>query len=229
MKKYKEPIICIVLAVAAVALAMTLGGVSGAVSASAEPYRTGNTDAGKIAITCNVAWGQEFLPEMLQILEEKDVKITFNILGEWAEGYPDDLRSIAEAGHELGNHGYYHVNHSEIDDARIVREIEDTNARIKSITGITPTIFAPPSGDYNERSAQTAADTGMKVILWSIDTIDWRREGRQIILDRVFKDPKAGDIILMHPTEYTVQALAEMIDGLRQRGLEPCTVSEILS
>jgi len=228
MKKYKNRILCLALIMAAVLSAAALDGVYGAAVTSAEPYRTGDTQSGKIALTCNVAWGQEYLPDMLETLAEKEVKITFNILGEWAEKYPDDLRSIAEAGHELGNHGYYHVNHSEIDDARIVKEIQDTNALIEALTGFTPVLFAPPSGDYSERSASTAANTGMKVILWSIDTIDWRREGRQILLDRVFRDPKAGDIILMHPTEYTAQALAEMIDGLRERGLEPCCVSEIL-
>ncbi|MGI6150406.1 MAG: polysaccharide deacetylase family protein [Christensenellales bacterium] len=197
-------------------------------SRQAEPYRTGDSSQGKIAITCNVAWGEEFLPEMLDILKEKNVLITFVILGEWAETHREELKTIALARHELGNHGYYHVNHSQISADRVKQEITRTANLIKEITGITPTIFSPPSGDCDKESVNAAIDAGQKVILWSVDTIDWRRDGKSNILKRVFRDPKAGDIILMHPTKDTVEALPEIIDGLVERGLKPCPVGEIL-
>ena len=193
-----------------------------------EPYRTGDTQAGRIAIQCNVAWGTEFLPDILRILEKNNLHITFNILGEWAEKEPDALRAIAAAGHELGNHGYYHVMHSEIDAERCKREIESCSDLVEEITGIRPTIFAPPSGDYNESCTRTAQSLGYRSVLWSIDTIDWRREGKAAILRRVFRDPKAGDFILMHPVKDTVEALPEIISGLLERGLTPCTIGELL-
>ncbi len=192
------------------------------------PYRTGDSSEGKIAITCNVAWGEEFLPEMLEILKEKNVTITFVILGEWAETRRAELKTIAQAGHELGNHGYYHVNHSGLSAERVKQEITRTAELIKETTGITPTIFSPPSGDCDEESVNAAKEAGQTVILWSIDTIDWRRDGKDAILKRVFRDPKAGDIILMHPTRDTVAALPEIIDGLVARGLTPCPAGEIL-
>lgn len=197
-------------------------------SRQTEPYRTGDGSTGKIAITCNVAWGEEYLPQMLDILKEKDVYITFVILGEWAETHKEELKTIAQAGHELGNHGYYHVNHSELSADRVKKEITRTADLIKEVTGITPTVFSPPSGDCDKESVQAAIDAGQKVILWSIDTIDWRRDGKANILKRVFRDPKAGDIILMHPTKDTVEALPEIIDGLKERGLKPCPVGQIL-
>ena len=225
----KNAISCLYLVVALMVLGVALGKAeAGPAAVSADPYRTGNSDENKIALTCNVAWGEEFLPEMLEILDEKGVKITFNILGEWAEKCPEDLKRIAAAGHELGNHGYYHVNHSTLDEDRIIKEIRDTNALIYSLTGIEPLIFAPPAGDYSDDSVKAAVNADMTVVLWSVDTIDWRREGKEKILERVFRDPQAGDIILMHPVEDTVQALPEIIDGLRERGLEPCPVGEIV-
>lgn len=205
---------------------------TGALSAFAgqpdEPYRTGNTQSSRIAIQCNVAWGQENLPEMLSILEEAGVRITFNILGEWAKKFPDDLRRIAEAGHELGNHGYYHKNHSELTAQQVKDEILRAGQVIWDITGQRTTLFAPPSGDHDEESVRAAQELGMRVILWSIDTIDWKREGVEATLRRVFRDPKAGDLILMHPLPDTVKALPEIISGLRELGLEPCTVGELL-
>lgn len=197
-------------------------------SSQTEPYRTGDGSTGKIAITCNVAWGEEFLPQMLDILKEKDVLITFVILGEWAQTHKEELKTIALAGHELGNHGYYHVNHSSLSADRVKSEITRTADLIQEVTGITPTIFSPPSGDCDKESVSAAVEAGQKVILWSVDTIDWRRDGKQNILKRVFRDPKAGDIILMHPTKDTVEALPEIIDGLKERGLTPCPVGQIL-
>ena len=193
-----------------------------------EPYRTGEESTGRIALQCNVAWGQENLPAMLKILEEANVHITFNILGEWAEKFPDDLRMIAQAGHELGNHGYYHKNHSELTAEQVQQEIRRADQVIFDITGQHTTIFAPPSGDHDRESVRAAQELGVVVVLWSIDTIDWKREGVDATLKRVFRDPKAGDIILMHPLPDTVTALPEIISGLRELGLEPCTVGELL-
>lgn len=91
--------------------------------------------------------------------------------------------------------------HSEIDAERCKREIESCSDLVEEITGIRPTIFAPPSGDYNESCTRTAQSLGYRSVLWSIDTIDWRREGKAAILRRVFRDPKAGDFILMAPCQ----------------------------
>jgi len=221
----------IIMAVVLVAGAFLLKSVVAAPAFSAQqgdPLRTGDDTGGKIAITCNVAWGEEYLPEMLEILKEKNVRITFMILGEWAETHQEELKAIADAGHEIGNHGYYHVNQSGLSAEGVKEDITKSADLIESITGTRPVIFEPPSGDYDEESLSAARELGQTVILWSIDTIDWRRDGTDAILKRVFRDPKAGDIILMHPTKYTVEALPEIIDGLIERGLTPCAAGDIL-
>ena len=165
---------------------------------------------------------------MLETLHEKDVTITFNILGQWAEVRPEYLKMIVDAGHELGNHGYYHKNHSELTAQQVQQEITSSADLIEELTGIRPVIFAPPSGDCDTESVMAAQELGCTVVLWSIDTIDWRRDGKEAILERVFRDPKAGDMILMHPVKETAESLGEIIDGLRERGLEPCKVSDII-
>lgn len=135
---------------------------------------------------------------------------------------------MADEGHELGNHGYNHKMHSKISREENKREILETEQIIQQITGIRTKLFAPPSGDFNQDTLEVARSLGYKTILWSIDTIDWKREGKDIILKRVFKNPHNGAFILMHPTKYTVEALPEMIDGLRTRGYDIVTVGELL-
>lgn len=237
LKQHKRRASSLSVAMAFTAAAFICGAalVSGAVpapvntQAAAEPLRTGDRDSGKIAIQCNVAWGEEYLPEMLAVLEEKGVTITFNILGQWAEVRPESLQLIASAGHELGNHGYHHKNYSELSAEEVKEEITTSADLIEELTGVRPAIFAPPSGDYDEECVRAAQELGNTVVLWSVDTIDWRRDGAQAILDRVFRDPQAGDMILMHPVKETAEVLGEIIDGLRERGLEPCRVSDVVN
>lgn len=192
------------------------------------PIYKGSENQSKVAFECNVVWGTEYVPQMLHIFKEKGVKVTFFIGGSWAKDNPELLMQMVDEGHELGNHGYHHKMHSKISREENKREILETEQIIQQTTGIRTRLFAPPSGDFNQDTIEVARSLGYKTILWSIDTIDWKREGRDIILKRVFRNPHNGAFILMHPTKYTVEALPEMIDGLRSRGYNIVTVGELL-
>jgi len=195
----------------------------------AKPIYQGDADKPVIAFECNVVWGTEFIEPMLDILRDKDVKITFFIGGEWAKDNPELLKRIAEEGHELGNHGYGHKYHSKLDFGSNQREIKQTEEIVYKTTGIETRLFAPPYGDYNDTTVRAAESLGYKTIMWSIDTIDWRRDGVSRILERVFKKPHNGAFVLMHPTPDTVKALPQMIDELRSRGFRIGTISEALN
>jgi len=195
---------------------------------SGAPIYKGDETKPCVSFECNVVWGTEYVPQMLKILRDKKVKITFFIGGTWAKDNSELLKQMVEEGHEIGNHGYHHKMHSQIGVEENRREIVETEKIIHEITGIKTTLFAPPSGDFNETTLQVAEDLGYKTILWSIDTIDWKREGKDIILRRVFRNPHNGAFILMHPTQYTVEALPEMIEGLQARGFTIAPVGELL-
>ncbi len=192
------------------------------------PIYKGNENMSQVAFECNVVWGTEYVPQMLDILRDKNVKITFFIGGQWAEENPELLKRMVEEGHEIGNHGYAHKHHAQLSFEENIREIQRTEQIIEEITGVKTVLFAPPYGEFNKTTLQAADALGYKTIMWSIDTIDWRREGTDIILKRVLKNPHNGAFILMHPTEYTVEALPIMIDELRARGYEVGTISELL-
>ena len=110
--------------------------------------RQGRTDDHRIAFTCNVDWGEDVLPDMLDIFAEKDIKITFFVSGKWAKNNPWLLRKIYVLGHEIQNHGYGHRMCSQISEKEVREEIEKTEVVIKQLTGVVTNTFAPPSGDY---------------------------------------------------------------------------------
>ncbi|NLO81924.1 MAG: polysaccharide deacetylase family protein [Clostridiales bacterium] len=193
------------------------------------PIYKGTSSVTQVAFECNVVWGTEYVPAMLDLLKDRNIRITFFIGGEWARENPELLRRMTEEGHELGNHGYGHKHHSKLSFEENCREIIMTEKIIEEITGIKTRLFAPPYGDFNNVTLQAADSLGYKTIMWSIDTIDWRGDGVDNIVKRVMKNPHNGAFILMHPTEDTITALPIIIEKLRQKGFEIGRISDLLS
>jgi probable sporulation protein (polysaccharide deacetylase family) len=193
-----------------------------------EPIYKGLEEDREVAFACNVVWGEEFLPEMLKIFKENDIKISFFIGGQWAEKNEELLKAIHSEGHELGNHGYKHLYHSKLTPEANKQEIIKTEEAVKRITGVKTELFAPPYGDLNDTVVSSAESLGYKVIMWSVDTIDWNTKDYRKILERVEKKHHNGAIILMHPKKVTIEALPTMINNLRSHGYKITTVSEVL-
>ncbi|NMA94509.1 MAG: polysaccharide deacetylase family protein [Clostridiales bacterium] len=193
------------------------------------PIYKGDESLQQTAFVCNVVGGTEYIPSMLNILQEHKVKISFFIGGEWARDNPQMLRLISEEGHELGNHGFEHRNHTNLDLDENLNEIKKTEYIIKDITGITTNLFSPPYGEFNNTTLKAASSIGYKTIMWSIDTINWRGDGVDAVIDRTVKNPHNGVFILIHPTEDTVVALPIIIKELKNRGYDIGTISELLS
>ncbi|WP_372997051.1 polysaccharide deacetylase family protein [Lutispora sp.] len=193
-----------------------------------DPIYKGCEGQKKVAFACNVVWGNEYLPDMLSEFKKNNIRISFFIGGDWADKNKELLMRIYSDKHEIGNHGYNHLKHTQINEEKNKEEIIKTEEVINSILGIKTVLFAPPYGDINKKVTQIAEDLGYKVIMWSIDTIDWNTKDYTKILERVNKKIHNGAIILMHPTESTVKALPIMIDDLINNGYEIVPVSEVL-
>lgn len=194
-----------------------------------KPIYEVKSDKKIIAFTCNVAWGNEFIPSLLQILEDKNVKITFFIEGRWAEKNPDLLRLINVKGHEIGNHGYSHARHAKLSFQQNINEIKNAEKVIEKITGKKTELFAPPYGEFSEITVRAAESLNYKLIMWSIDTIDWKKPGVDYIINKILNNAANGKIVLMHPTEETVKALPTVIDNLQNQGYKITSVSGLLS
>lgn len=193
------------------------------------PVYHGDPKAKKMALTVNVFWGEEYLPQMLDIMARHKVKATFFIGGVWAEKFPDLLLSIEEAGHEIGSHGYAHPHPDRIGKHGNLEDINKAGKIIYKITGHIPQLYAPPYGERGPAVLEAAREAGYTTILWSIDTVDWQRPGADVIAHRVLDRAENGAIVLMHPTAPTVEALSQIIISLQEKGFSLVTVSELLA
>ncbi len=191
-------------------------------------YRSGTEKSKGVSLMFNVYWGTEEVYKILTILKAHDTKATFFIGGCWADDNVECLRAIHDAGHEIGNHGYFHKDQNTLNLAQNQKEISECNRFIELAIGVKPVLFAPPSGAYNEHTLTAAKVLGMNTILWSKDTIDWRDKDASLIYTRATKNVTVGDFILMHPMQATVDALDDIIKYYEQNSLAVVTVSENL-
>lgn len=195
-------------------------------SAVSGVYYNGDTSSNKVTLMINVYWGTEYLDDMLATLAEKDVKTTFFIGGTWAVLNEDYLNKIYQAGHEIANHGYHHKDHDKLDEQGNLNEISTTHKIVKELLGVDMTLFAPPSGAYDKLTVSCAESLGYHTIMWTRDTIDWRDHDAEVIYQRAIKKAKGGDLILMHPTEATAQALPRIVDYFQSNNFTLTTVSD---
>jgi probable sporulation protein (polysaccharide deacetylase family) len=194
------------------------------------PVYHGDPNRSRVALTFNVAWGEEFLPDILRILKEEKIKATFFFVGTWAKTFPELVREIAGEGHEIANHGFYHSHPLQLKREELKRLISENAKLLESITGKTGVkFFAPPYGEVNPEITSAAGELGYRTILWSADSIDWKNPTPDLLLQRVLTKIAPGGIILMHPTQASRKALRPLIRALRKQELEPGTVSGVLN
>ena len=228
-KTFRNVIVNVVIAVLVSAAAITgivLNGNAVSANESAPLYR-GTSDT-KVSLMINVYWGTEYIETMLDVLRDKGVKTTFFVGGMWVAENESLLRKIYDDGHEIGNHGYYHKDHKKLSDERCREEIDITHKLVSKVIGVEMNLFAPPSGAYNSNTVSVAEKLGYRTIMWSLDTIDWRDKNTETIYVRATKKVAGGDLILMHPTVNTLEALPRIIDTIKEKGLTVAPVTEVL-
>jgi peptidoglycan/xylan/chitin deacetylase (PgdA/CDA1 family) len=231
MVKYKifKNVVCNVLIglVIVAVLVVSFGGMTVPVSGNVKAIYKGESQK-NVSLMVNVYWGTEYIDTRLDIFEKNDVKTTFFVGGSWAAANENTLKKIFAKGHEIGNHGYWHKEHDKISRQRNVEEISITHQLIKSILGVEMNLFAPPSGAFDSTTLEVANELGYKTIMWTNDTIDWRDKYEELIFRRATKNLKGGNLILMHPTLATVDALGDIIAAIKKKGLSVAPVSQCL-
>ena len=193
-----------------------------------EPVYRIETEEKNISLMINVYQGEEYVKEYLKLFEKERIKATFFLGGCWANKNTGLVKEIYNKGHEIGNHGYNHKMHTKLTSVQSKNEIMRTNTLIREITGQSPKLFAPPSGDVNESVVQDAYACGYTTIMWTADTIDWRDQDVKKIYSRVERNLKPGVLVLMHPTEATLKTLPDIILLAKAKGYTFKTVGEQL-
>ena len=189
---------------------------------------SGDTSTQNVSFMINVYQGNEQVLDLLDIFDVYKVKATFFVGGSWAVKNLDVVKEIYTRGHELGNHGFYHKDQDTLDFEANKQEIEMCHKVIKENLGLEMTLFAPPSGAYNINTVDAAVSLNYRTIMWTRDTIDWRDQDADLIFKRATKDLKGGDLVLMHPTEKTVQAMTNILSHAVNNGYNPTTVTNCI-
>lgn len=205
--------------------------VSNSVDGRELPIYCVETQEKKIALSFDAAWGNEDTAKILEILKKHDVHVTFFMTGGWVESYPDDVKAILAAGHDLGNHSENHKNMSQLSDEEKKEELMKVHTKVQELTGYDMFLFRPPYGDYDNAVVNVAKDCGYYTIQWDVDSLDWKDYGVDSIIKTVTQHKHLGNgsIILCHNgAKYTAQALDTLIAALKNEGYTFVPISELI-
>ena len=193
------------------------------------PIYNVKTEERKVALTMNCAWNAEDIDVILKILEENNAKITFFMVGDWIDKYPEAVKKIYDAGHEIGTHSDTHPHVNNLSYEENIKEIEKSNDKIEKITGTRTNLYRTPYGEYNTTVIKAAQDKGYYTIQWSLDTLDYTGITGEEMWNRIKDKIGSGDIILMHNgTEHTADSLGMLLQNIKKKGLEVVKVSELI-
>lgn len=185
----------------------------------------------KVAISFDAAWGADSTDTLLKILEENDVKATFFLCGYWVDKYPEEVKRIAAAGHDIGNHGNTHAHGAQLSLQQNKDEIAGAHDKVKQLLNVDMNLFRPPFGEYNNTVVQAAEDLGYYTIQWDVDSHDWMNKGADYEINQVLnhKHLGPGSVILFHnDAKSTPQTLPIIIKGLKDKGYEIVPISELI-
>lgn len=189
------------------------------------------TDKPQISISFDAAWGADDTDKLLEILADNDVKTTFFMCGYWVDKYPEEVKKIAEAGHDLGNHSATHPHMSQLNAQEIAEELTATGEKVKDLTGVDMDLFRAPFGEYTNDVISTAEDCGYYTIQWDVDSLDWKEQGSDVEINQVLNHKHLGNgsIILFHnDAKYTPEVLDSIIKSLKEKGYEIVPLSQLI-
>lgn len=191
----------------------------------------GSPDIPAVAFTLDGGAIAAYTSEILEILREHEVRITFFITGQFAERHPELVLEMIGDGHEIGNHSYAHPEFTTLNDDTIRAELTRTEEIIKDVAGVsTKPWFRFPYGARNYHVQDVVAREGYRSIYWTIDTIDWREDATPDLIKQRIRDRLGnGVIILAHlGSRHTVEALPDILTELKEQGYQIVRVSELL-
>ena len=193
------------------------------------PIYNVQTDTNNVALTMNCAWNADDIDQILEVLKQNNAKITFFLVGDWIDKFPEAEKKIYEDGHEIASHSNTHPHVNNLTYEENIEEIEKSNEKIEKITGQRTQIYRAPYGEYNNTVIQAAQDKGYYTIQWSLDTLDYTGLTGDEMWNRIQDKIKAGDIILTHNgTKHTADSLDMLIKNIKQKGFEIVTVSNLI-
>ncbi|MBR0200736.1 MAG: polysaccharide deacetylase family protein [Oscillospiraceae bacterium] len=182
-----------------------------------------------VSLSFDAAWGNEDTQTLIDILSGHGVKATFFVVGDWAEKYPESVKALAEAGNEVMNHSSDHAHFSSLSTEQILSDLSACNEKVAALTGVAPSLFRCPYGEYDDHVIQAVESLGMTAVQWDVDSLDWKGISASEITDRVLQNVRSGSIVLFHNAAiHTPEALPGIIEALQKEGYTIVPVSQLL-
>jgi len=183
-----------------------------------------------IAITFDDGPNPTQTPRLLKMLKDRGIKATFFCLGECVAQSPEVAKQIVAEGHEIANHSWSHPSLSKMSEAAVKDQLDRTHNVIKQTTGVTLTLMRPPYGNFTvKQRAWANAVWNYKIILWDVDSLDWKHRTPAKTESFIMAATKKGSIILCHDIhKTTVDAMPATLDALTAKGFKFVTVTELM-
>ena len=162
-------------------------------------------------------------------MDRYDITATFFVVGSWVDKYPESVKALSDAGHEVMNHSNSHAHMSQLSTQEIVADLNACNDKIEAVTGVRPTLVRPPYGEYDDHVINAVRSMGMEPIQWDVDSLDWKDLSAPEITQRVVNKVQPGSIVLFHNAAlHTPEALPGIIEALLQEGYTFVPISQII-
>ena len=187
-------------------------------------------DDKKIALTIDAAWSTDKTEFIMNELEKNNIHATFFLCGVWVKAYPDYVKALDAAGHEIANHSLTHPHMNALSADQVQKEITALDDIIEELIGKRSTLFRAPYGEYNNTVIKAVREIGCEPVQWNRDTIDWKQSrSTEDILNSVLPKMQSGDIILCHNNGYKIEEyLPVLIKTAQESGFTFVTVTELL-
>ncbi len=223
-------VLACVVAAAVMFLAVTHPAVVGASASTRQlPIYCVQKDYKVLSISFDAAWGNEDTQQLIDIMEKYNVKATFFVVGEWVDKYPESVQALHEAGHEIMSHSNTHAHFNSLSTDEIVADLTACGDKIEAVTGVRPTLFRCPYGEYDDHVINAVRSMDIEPIQWDVDSLDWKDLSADEITKRVTSKVQPGSIVLFHNAAlHTPEALPTIIEKLLQEGYTFVPISELI-
>jgi peptidoglycan/xylan/chitin deacetylase (PgdA/CDA1 family) len=194
-------------------------------------YGSVHVDGPYIALTFDDGPSAKLTPQLLKVLEEKNIKATFFLIGENVQAHPEIVKQEIADGDAVGSHTWDHPNLGVMPDDKVRSELQRTDDAIFNATGVHPQMLRPPYGSLaHGQRIWINKEFGYRIIFWSVDPLDWKDPGADVVASRILAAAKPGSIILSHDIHAgTVAAMPGIIDALLAKGYKFVTVPQLIA
>ena len=228
-RRFLAAIACL-LAAAAIFTLVNHPAVVGANAATRQlPIYCVQKDYKVLSISFDAAWGNEDTQQLIDILGKYNIKATFFVVGAWVDKYPESVKALHDAGHEVMSHSNSHAHFNSLSTDEIIADLNTCNDKIEAVTGVRPTLFRCPYGEYDDHVINAVRSLGIEPIQWDVDSLDWKELPADEITARVTGRVQPGSIVLFHNAAiHTPEALPGIIEALLREGYQLVPVSRLI-